>query len=362
MLKPLTSFRFIAALMVFLFHTGVAFFVNAGFGHAGVQFFFILSGFILTYNYSNKFRTLEKEYVKKFYKARFAKIYPMHLLTFFLSLPLFLSTFHPDGLYSIKLVIVSGINLLLLQGYVPSSGIWFNFNNVSWTLSAEAFFYFMFPFIMFFFSKISFTRNAKKVVTIVFLSWAALFTFNLILTQDNIFYVWILNFLPFTRIFEFVFGMILGNVFIELSERGIKLKSKYMTLLEFTSLALLVLFVLLAGHINLPNMKGQYYVPVWGLMIFIFAYGGGVISKMLSHRFLVFLGEISFSFYILHALVLNYIDELNLISWLDYSLSLIVTIGLASLSFRYYEEPIRKLIRFGKSKNSLADVSIQKAS
>lgn len=140
MLNSLTSFRFIAALMVFIFHAGLL--SQYQLGAAGVSFFFVLSGFILAYNYHAKMQDLSREKIKSFYLARFAKIYPIHILTFLIALPVTLFYFHPDGLYLVKLAFMSVINLSLVQSFVPSQGTYFNFNGVSWTLSVEAFFLF----------------------------------------------------------------------------------------------------------------------------------------------------------------------------------------------------------------------------
>ena len=84
MINTLTSLRILFALMVFGAHCYVldpsfdTHFFKEGF--VGVSFFFILSGFIIAYNYEEKL--LEKITTKRtFWVARIARIYPLHLLT-----------------------------------------------------------------------------------------------------------------------------------------------------------------------------------------------------------------------------------------------------------------------------------------
>src|ERR1700739_1236064 len=100
MIKPLTSLRFLFALMVFLSHLQfvqdktlakvyVDFFKE---GRLGVSFFFILSGFILSLTYKQKITagTVSK---KEFWVARFARIYPLHIITFLVSIYISLGDF-----------------------------------------------------------------------------------------------------------------------------------------------------------------------------------------------------------------------------------------------------------------------------
>ena len=84
MINTLTSLRILFALMVFGAHCYVldpsfdTHFFKEGF--VGVSFFFILSGFIIAYNYEEKL--LETTTTKRtFWVARIARIYPLHLLT-----------------------------------------------------------------------------------------------------------------------------------------------------------------------------------------------------------------------------------------------------------------------------------------
>ncbi|MFJ8257599.1 acyltransferase family protein [Peribacillus asahii] len=133
LLNTLTSFRFIAALMVFLFHSGI--WKTYQLGYTGVTFFFILSGFILAYNYSERFHVLDSSKLKKFYIARFAKIYPLHFLTFFLAIPYYFIV--PLNHSPIMYVFQGITNITLIQSYLPVGNV--SFNGVSWSLSNELF-------------------------------------------------------------------------------------------------------------------------------------------------------------------------------------------------------------------------------
>ncbi|MDQ0194432.1 acyltransferase family protein [Paenibacillus wynnii] len=346
MINTLTSFRFFAALAVFLFHSG-GIYGPYGLGSAGVQFFFILSGFILTYTYYGKFDRLNKSDVKHFYKARFAKIYPMHFLTFLLAIPWVLMNLNPDGLY----IFIAGMDLLLLQSYVPISDVYFSFNNVSWTLSAEVFFYAIFPFILYLFGN-KIIKNMKKTSAILIFSWILLFSLQLLLPQEkeNTLFVWLLNIFPAMRSFEFIIGIVLGLLFLKLSKKNSIFTFKVANILEIGCLAVLAVLLFISKSLPLPNLKGLYFTPIWTLIIFVFAYNKGVISKIISHKYFVYLGQISFSFYMIHLLVLLYMRNVTTGPVPSYIVSLIITLVLSSLAFKFYEEPMRKLIKYRKKK------------
>ena len=98
MIKPLTSLRFVFALMVFASHLSFleyspnesirnAYLSVFREGYIGVSFFFILSGFILAYNYGARILDSITD-IGSFLKARFARIYPLHLLTMLMAIPL----------------------------------------------------------------------------------------------------------------------------------------------------------------------------------------------------------------------------------------------------------------------------------
>src|SRR6476620_6656817 len=92
-LHAITSLRFLAALHVVLFHMRVVGILSGGpwwyqnfasIGYIGVNFFFVLSGFILVYTYAGSSFS-----VRRFWQARFARIYPAYVVSLIVAAPFF---------------------------------------------------------------------------------------------------------------------------------------------------------------------------------------------------------------------------------------------------------------------------------
>jgi peptidoglycan/LPS O-acetylase OafA/YrhL len=109
-------------------------------GHLAVDFFFLLSGFILAYTYvtaEGRLRGTRRE----FWVARIARIYPVYLLGLLLGLyPNLASGVHLRGL-----VFSAGAHIFLIHAWLPSTLAW---NRPSWSLSVGALFYAVLPLIL----------------------------------------------------------------------------------------------------------------------------------------------------------------------------------------------------------------------
>ncbi|WP_051348640.1 acyltransferase family protein [Peribacillus kribbensis] len=350
MINSLTSFRFFAALMVFLFHMGI--FTQFQLGAAGVSFFFILSGFILAYNYKMKLTVINKEVLISFYKARFAKIYPVHILTFLISVPLVILTFKPDNLYLVKFAFMSAINLLLIQSFFPNPGTYFNFNGVSWTLSVEAFFYFTFPFILRVLLKLNVAKNWLATIIGTTVIWCLLLYANISLGETYSFFIWFLHIFPAARLYEFGIGVFMGIVFWGINRNWFS-KSKYLySLLEFLAVAILLVMMLCSSNLSSTVVRGVYYIPVCSLIIFVFAFQKGILSEFLANKIFIYLGEISFSFYMIHQLVIRYFGNFALDSSVKLLMCFTISLVLSIVIYQTYEEPMRKRIRYGAKKKT----------
>jgi peptidoglycan/LPS O-acetylase OafA/YrhL len=360
-LRPLTSFRFLAALAVGLYHlwylkddpawSGVAHRYFAE-GSAGVTFFFILSGFVLAYTYHHRMRAPNRAALWDYAVARFARIWPVHLLTLFLILLL------PSKLAEARADWAVGgpaflANLFLIQGYIPNPGVFFSYNQVSWSLSAEVFFYLTLPLIIVVFWR---TRLIQRPIDLLSLA-AGMWCLQLLAVSrlPNIYtptQLWAVYLFPPVRWFDFFIGVLMGLAFTRLGNSPAptnRWRIGLATFLELASLGVLAIAVHKAMLVDYKIRLNGYYTPWMALVIWTFAFQRGYMSALLSGRAMVFLGEISFGFYMLHPTVfwLLYMhrETLGLAAWRPGSqagLALLATTALSAICYRFYEMPVRR--------------------
>lgn len=148
-LDALTGLRFVAAAVVLIEHfpqvipgLGV---VAAAQGGAGVSLFFVLSGFVLTYRYGDRFAERTGD-LRRYVVARVARIVPLHLLAMAVVVPVVLAIDRPD-IGAPAMAAGALANVVLLHAWVPAQSfhVW---NGPSWSISVEAFFYAVFPVLV----------------------------------------------------------------------------------------------------------------------------------------------------------------------------------------------------------------------
>lgn len=326
-LKPLTSLRFFAALAVVAHHVGAF-----PAGYLGVTFFFILSGFILAYRYAGKIRTGED--VRSFWQKRFARVYPAHILTLVAALPLLA---HPiAGTTSDNLMSIVP-SLLLLQSWVPDNGVYFGLNAVSWSISNEAFFYLVCPFLLPLLAGIRLrTALAASCATLLLLGIGALlwhWAGSSPLTH------WLFYINPFVRLPEFVLGVVLGLAFHRSPT------ANFGTRWELASVIFALLSITVIAKLGMNAFTYSLaFIPASAAAVYVFARGNGALTRALSTQALVKLGEASFMLYMIHQLMIRYA--------LFFGGSKIVAAfaGLAAIALslplhRWFELPMQRALR-----------------
>ena len=297
LIRPLTSLRFFAALMVLSHHY---FGFIAGF--SGVTFFYVLSGYILTANYAGKVGSWAD--INLFWWKRFARIYPTHLLTLIAALPLGSS------------LVILPLNLLLVHSWVPAQSVYFSFNGPSWSISNEAAFYAVFPWL------VALVTPWRLAVWGAALLGAALF-----IHADFLFYVF-----PPTRLFEFALGI------------GLALYGRPRTIRLFGEIAAIAIAaVCVAGFYLHPGSLGWsiIYIPGAAALVYVFSRASGPVSRLLSSRTLVLFGDASFMLYMVHIPLSAYL-AINPVALT------LAAIGLSVLLHLTFERPAQRrlLVRY----------------
>lgn len=295
LLPALTSIRFFAAFLVVIYHFGGPYIskwpeplrniISAGYN--GVSLFFVLSGFILAYVY------IPRETSKrKFWLARFARIYPLYIFSLIIAFPGFLNGLRAGDLLPESAILTP----LLLHAWNPGTAC--AWNCPGWTLSAEAFFYLTFPFLL----PVLLRVSQKNLTLCGVLSWVLMIIppFVYIFTQadgltssssTNTEAIEILKYNPALHLGEFGLGIVAGIAYY----RGLRLPSPA---LAASIAGLLILLVLsMSPFIPFPILHNGLLAGAYAFLVVALA---SIQSGWIISRPLVLLGEASYALYLLH--------------------------------------------------------------
>lgn len=342
-IKQLTFLRFIAAFLILIFHFGSK---TAPFdlpilnefikeGSIAVSFFFFLSGTVLFLTYGEKPRIN----VRRFYLKRFARIYPVYVVAFLITLILGMVVLnaYPKGLAII-------LQLLSLHAWYPGSCLSINFPG--WSISVEVFFYLLFPLILFALRKLSFYKQVILIslVWIISLLQHYYFIYHLHLPAGPESDQFILYF-PLWHLNTFLFGILAGIIIQRMRNSG----KMNLPLARTAYLLGIVLFILILVTNNpiKPLIHNGGMSPIFCLIIVGLAIDQSIITKALSHKYCILLGNASYSMYILQwpmYLILTQLfgsEELNGILFYTY---LIILITISCITYLYFEKGMRNFI------------------
>ena len=297
----LDSFRGLMAVSVMIYHLRVndSFTEWSLFRHAEVfvSFFFVLSGFVLAHAYANSV----KFNFRRFFITRTFRLLPLHLfmLGVFILLECgrymavqqgmefnntpFSGKFDPAEILP---------NALLLQSWTHLTNP-LSYNYPSWSISIEYYTYMIFAMIL----SIAFGIRTWVWATIVVVALA------LIYADHNFFTIESLRGLAY-----FFTGSLAYTVYLKLPHPG-RAKVWLLTVLEVVVVAVVLLFVT-------NDFEGKALVasPLFGVVVVIFAFDGGAVSRVLAGRAFAFLGKLSYSIYLTHAAILFCIVSLFMVA------------------------------------------------
>jgi len=339
-INSLTATRGLAALLVVIFHYGCTVFPFSlaehffRSGNLAVNYFFVLSGFVMYRTYSTRHITY-----KDFIRRRFARIYPAYLLAIILAvIPVlygWVSLHTPiEGKFTTGLL----LNLGLLQAYIPGYAL--TVNSPGWSLSVEMFFYILFPLLLAF--QLKNTKRFVWIAAAVYLT-TQLIHFWLIDSWQPVYPSRRHEFIYYHPVFHLNLFMV-GMCGAYVMERVKKLSSNFAALLVFAVIVLLINYM--PSGISMHN---GLLAPLFLLLIVLIA---GKDPRLLNAAPLVFLGEISYGIYILQEPVHYYIyhfneDYLHLGGPAFFYLYLAILLLCSAISYRLVELPLRNWLNKG---------------
>jgi peptidoglycan/LPS O-acetylase OafA/YrhL len=291
--KILDAFRGICAIFVVIFHMHIInsiseykFFRESA---IFVDFFFMLSGFVLAHSYAFK-KNLNAYY---FIRSRFLRIYPLHafMLAVFILLETGKFIAYEYGNFTFNNVPFTNSfskseilpNLLLIQAWTPFTDE-HSFNFPSWSISIEFYTYIIF------YMTIIFSKNKEQKIKI----WFSIIIISLLLLNLNIYY---LTDSAQKGLYCFFGGSLTYILYRKISK--VKIQYLFGSIIETALIALTIYFV------QLESEKKTYTMPIlFSITILLFSFESGVVSKVLSAKIFQEIGKLSYSIYMTHAAIL----------------------------------------------------------
>jgi len=339
-LLALTGIRFIAAFYVVVFHAlpwlqqhfalpqPVLTFL--GNGYLAVSLFFILSGFILTYTYEGQIEgRLNRTH---FWEARFARIYPVYLLS------LILAYAFERGLSLPTRVAV----LTMVQAWNPRApaltGAW---NYPAWSLSVEIFFYLCFPFLLLWMSRSS-DRMLHWLIVVLGAACVLLHTpVRGLGILDRTSFLANNVPLPVLRIPEFLMGMAIGLKVLRTGRAAPR--PHHLRLYAAVFACIVLLSSPLGPWVSLVAIP-------FGIVVHDLTEAASLLARALATRPMVLLGSASYTVYLLQFPVRSWTRAFFAHFFPRYSslgttLTPVILVFFSIAVFYVWEEPCRKFIR-----------------
>ncbi len=356
-LPALTGLRFFAAFVVVAFHYNPDRFVNMPeffrswleTGYEAVTFFFVLSGFIMSYMYSDFGQEKPRKInLRSFFVARFARLAPAYYLALLIALPFFIGDafvweHQPIAEFASQALLVPAF----LQSWWPPAAL--AWNPPGWSISVEWCLYAAFPLL----AVVSHRMSGRRMLLVSFVFVAVVAGFRLRvmgpLVEENPAWHNFAQYFPLFHLPTFYSGMALGRMQLT----GPRPSPQVAGWLCLASMA--VLLVKYSGVVQLPPgplTTDTVLVLLFGMLIMGAAQAGHFAQRALSWVPLIFLGEISYSMYALHEPIAMWWEKFRpdiygtrLAVAVEFPTYFAIVLVASTLCYYYVEAPLRRLIR-----------------
>lgn len=313
-------------------------------GYVGVNFFFLLSGFILAYNYADRHAT-GKFSRRGFWRTRVSRLYPVYLLGLLISYPIL----ELEWRYRTPGQFFEGLALttIMQQGWSPQLATFWN--TPAWTLSCEVAFYLMFPFLL----AVRWPRRVRSLLLILGALWVASMVLPAIYMwlrpdgmapinrMSNSYWLRAVKLTPLPHLPTFSFGIVLS----QLNDRlGLRNRTRFW--LALIGIGSIVTVLMQGAKVPFLLMHNGLISPLFAIAILGLA-GHHPITRFLSLPLFVAIGEASYCLYIMHFNLWRWIHTSGLLPRLhllryDPWISYFLLEASAFAAYRLIEQPSRR--------------------
>jgi peptidoglycan/LPS O-acetylase OafA/YrhL len=352
----------------------------------GMTLFFVLSGFVIHYNYSN---TIPRPGGgRRFFVARFARLYPLYIVLFLLDFTVTGIAAHgacgragaPDGQW-FGLIYYLTLTQSWVYGLICQSSLIYQYGPVAavtWSISVESLFYIVYAATAILIARRKWSLRAvigfgaaAYALTVIYLllcehyqpgiDRVGLATFGPAASsgfgyQDSLLR-WLLYFNPAGRLGEFFAGMAAAHLYLSQPPRRLRSSSAWAPAVTFVAILatiaihLWLYMVIAPGSSFIGRIASPLYGPVVALALYLIARHDTPWSRFLSHSILVRLGQASYSIYLLHEILPSVFTRLGLfatdprLAWLLWAGSLVLLAVISRISYVQFERPARLAVR-----------------
>ena len=311
-------------------------------GYVGVSFFFVLSGFILSYNYGGRDTPLPR---MNFWRTRLSRLYPIYVLSLLVSYRVLMEEWHAQTHAHFFQGIV--LTPLMLQGWIPAVATFWN--TPGWTLSCEVFFYALLPWLV----ALRWPKSFPRLLGMLVLLWLAGLALPSLydwLHPDGIAHIdrysygfWLraVKFSPLPHFPEFLFGMTVARL-----HAVVRLGNAQRFLLAAAGLLGLLEVMRYSDSLPFLLLHDGLLMPVVGMTLLGLA-GEHLLADFFSLWPFVALGEASYCMYLLHFNLWDLVHHFHLwerlhVAAFDPWISYAFVIAAALAAYRWVEKPGRK--------------------
>lgn len=311
--------RAIAVIFVFLYHLKIPYFYK---GYLGVDIFFVISGYVITKQLLTKYFSENKIDLGGFYISRLKRLFPA-LVVVCLSTYFFFQFFGPSSLTPIKQTIFSILGISNIYFLIRNKDY---FDNIfddplghTWSLGLEEQTYLVYPLLL-----ILFYQFLKKNLVFYIILALGLFSFVTYFlfskSHSNLVF-----YLPIFRFWEFAAGACIYLYF-----KNLTFKNDYIFYFIF------ILINLFLIYLDLEYVFYNIIVVFLTSLLIIFSTS----SKLFINKFFIYIGNISYSIYLVHLPVIYFLD-IYFFGFIKFFLSILITIVLSIILYELIEKKFR---------------------